>query len=210
MNRVRNLLNINEVKNMGFTGRGVGIAVLDTGVSRHPDLYNNLAGFYDVINNKRDIYDDNGHGTHIAGIIAGNGIKSNGKYRGVAPNAKIYMYKCLGRDGSGKIRNAKKSIELICERREKSNIRIVNISVGSIGKSEDGENNILIDYVEKLWSLGIVVVAAAGNNGPQTGSITVPGSAKSIITVGASDDNTNYPNGKKKLLRKRTDRNMYC
>ena len=198
MDRIRRILNIDDIHNMGITGKNVGIAVLDTGISKHVDLNGNVLCFMDYVNHKNNNYDDNGHGSHVSGILAGTGIKAKGKYRGVAPDSKIVMLKCLDKSGNGKVNNAESGFKFIINNREKYNIRIINISVGSISKSGDYETNKLIDVVEKLWDMGFIVVAAAGNNGPDNGSVTAPGSAKSIITVGASDDNIQLGNGRKK------------
>ena len=89
-----------KIKNL--TGKNVTVAVIDTGIDyNHPDLKNCYAGGYDFVNNDNDPYDDNGHGTHVCGIIAGNGSRSNGTYRGIAPNARLYVYKALDEHGSG-------------------------------------------------------------------------------------------------------------
>ena len=174
---------------MGITGKNIGIAVLDTGISNHIDLNDNLVCFKDYINIRKTAYDDNGHGSHVSGIIAGNGYKSKGRFKGIAPDSKIIMLKCLDKNGNGKIDNAEKGLEFIIDNRDRFNIRIVNISVGSIKRTDDNESERLVNAVEELWKLGFVVIVAAGNNGPDKGSVTAPGNAKSVITVGASDDN---------------------
>lgn len=189
LNRVRKILNIDLIHERGYTGKGVGVAVLDTGVAPHPDLNENIADFKDFVNHQNRQYDDNGHGTHVSGIIAGRGIQSNGIYRGVAPDSHIIVLKCLDNEGNGSISNASKAIEYIIKKQNKYNIRIVNISIGSVLGNDRKENSQLIDHVEMLWKMGFVVIVAAGNNGPKSGSVTVPGCAKSVITVGANDDN---------------------
>lgn len=88
----------------GFTGKGITVAVVDTGVSTHPDLVkpkNRIIGFKDFINGETSPYDDNGHGTHISGIIASNGISSNGRFKGIAPDANILSVKALDETGGG-------------------------------------------------------------------------------------------------------------
>lgn len=197
MNRVRKIVNINYVHNMGITGKGIGIAILDTGISNHVDIYNNIVCFKDYVNNYKNVYDDSGHGSHVAGIIAGSGEKSYGKYKGAAPDSSVVILKCLDRYGNGKRNNVLEALGFVMENRTKYNIRIVNISVGAINKASDKDNIRLIEGVEKLWAAGIVVVAAAGNNGPDGGSITAPGCSKDIITVGASDDNLGHRMGSK-------------
>lgn len=188
MNRVRKILNIDLLHERGYKGKGVGIAVLDTGVVPHLDLNDNIADFKDFVNQKNSIYDDNGHGTHVAGIIAGKGIKSNGIYKGIAPDSHIVMLKCLDKDGNGSITDASEAIDYIIKKRNQYRIRIVNISIGSVLGKDRKENQVLIHHVEMLWKIGFVVIVAAGNNGPKSGSVTVPGCAKSVITVGAYDD----------------------
>ena len=183
---------------MGITGKNIGIAVLDTGISNHIDLNDNLVCFKDYINIRKTAYDDNGHGSHVSGIIAGNGYKSKGRFKGIAPDSKIIMLKCLDKNGNGKIDNAEKGLNFIIDNRDRFNIRIVNISVGSIKKTDDNESERLVSAVEELWKLGFVVIVAAGNNGPDKGSVTAPGNAKSVITVGASDDNMVSVNDRRK------------
>lgn len=97
-------LGTNFAHDEGFTGKGVTVAVVDTGVSTHPDLVkptNRIIGFKDFINQKTSPYDDNGHGTHISGIIASNGISSNGRFKGLAPDASILSVKALDETGGG-------------------------------------------------------------------------------------------------------------
>lgn len=183
---------------MGITGKNIGIAVLDTGISNHIDLNDNLVCFKDYINIRKTAYDDNGHGSHVSGIISGNGYKSKGRFKGIAPDSKIIMLKCLDKSGNGKIDNAEKGLDFIIDNRDRFNIRIVNISVGSIKKTDDNETERLVKAVEELWKLGFVVIVAAGNNGPDKGSVTAPGNAKSVITVGASDDNMVSGNDRRK------------
>ncbi len=183
---------------MGITGKNIGIAVLDTGISNHIDLNDNLVCFKDYINIRKTAYDDNGHGSHVSGIIAGNGYKSKGRFKGIAPDSKIIMLKCLDKNGNGKIDNAEKGLNFIIDNRDRFNIRIVNISVGFIKKTDDNESERLVSAVEELWKLGFVVIVAAGNNGPDKGSVTAPGNAKSVITVGASDDNMVSGNDRRK------------
>ena len=171
-------------RNKGYSSKKIGVAVADTGVYLHNDIAENVIAFKDCVNGKTSPYDDNGHGTHVAGIIAGRGKK----YRGINPNAGIIGLKVLGKNGNGKTSYVLKGIEYILENRRRLGIRIMNISVGGNYNYKDYENNVLLSAVEKVWEAGIVVVAAAGNNGPKPGSITVPGVSKKIITVGSCDD----------------------
>lgn len=168
----------------------VGVAVIDTGIFRHKDFGNRVIAFVDFINGRMSPYDDSGHGTHVSGIIAGSGEASGGRYRGVAPEAAIVSVKVLDHVGNGKIANVLKGLQWVLQHREEYNIRVVNISFGTTSKEEIKDEEKLIEAVEQLWDDGIVVIAAAGNNGPSPSSVTAPGNSRKIITVGAFDDSS--------------------
>ena len=131
-------------------------------------------------------YDDNGHGTHVAGLVAGDGTASMGKYRGAAPGCGIIALKVLDRYGTGSQDDVLRALRWIREYRQQYRIRVVNISVGTTCNSKRNHAR-LLESVEQLWDEGVVVVTAAGNQGPRPGSITAPGSSKKVITVGSSD-----------------------
>lgn len=171
-----------------LTGYGVGVAVLDTGIFPHIDMKDRIIGFYDVISNKVSAYDDNSHGSHVAGIIAGDGRASGGKYAGTATKANLIGVRILGRSGKGSSADALKGIDWVLKNRKKYDIRVVNISFSMDADEENDENHPLIKAVEELWGNKIVVVTAAGNEGPQEGTIGVPGICRKIITVGAYDN----------------------
>lgn len=170
-----------------FLGQGIVVAVLDTGIVRHPDFGGRIKAFADFVNGKEDMYDDSGHGTHVAGIIAGNGMMSGGRYRGVAPGAGIAAAKVLDRLGEGSVRDVQRAAEWIMEKRKVMNIRIVNISVGAHPEIVEKEEKNLLAAVEMLWDEGLTVVTSAGNYGPEPGSVSVPGSSRKVITVGAEN-----------------------
>lgn len=173
-------------KKYGLTGRGVGIAMLDTGIFPHIDFDNRIICFRDFLYGRKQPYDDNGHGTHTAGIAAGSGIGSNGQYPGVAPGSQLIALKVLDRKGNGQKRDVLRALEWIRQNRRRYRIRIINISVGTTEK-EPALHEALIEGVEKLWDEGLCVVTAAGNLGPAPGSVTAPGSSRKVITVGSSD-----------------------
>ncbi|MGO1055435.1 S8 family serine peptidase [Crossiella sp. CA198] len=163
----------------GFDGKGVKIAVLDTGVDHsHPDLAGQEIAeqnFTPAPDNKDRV----GHGTHVASIAAGNGAKSGGKYRGVAPGARILDGKVLGDDGSGAESGILAGIEWAVQQRAD----IVNLSLG-------GHDSPLLDPMEILINkvseqTGTLFVVASGNAGPN--SVGSPGSAQAALTVGAVD-----------------------
>ena len=171
---------------LSYTGKGVGVAVLDTGIFPHMDFRNRIRAFADFVAYKSMPYDDNGHGTHVAGILAGDGTASMGKYKGVAPGCGLVVLKVLDRFGNGSRDQVLRAFRWILDHREQYRIRIVNISVGTTCRSVS-DQDVLIQGVEKLWDEGLVVVAAAGNQGPKPGSVTAPGSSRKVITVGSSD-----------------------
>lgn len=181
----------NQLWDKGYTGKGVTIAVLDTGIYPHPDFLepvNRLIAFVDLVNNRNSRpYDDNGHGTHCAGAAAGNGYASSGKYRGPAFQANLVAIKILDRLGSGKASQMIKGLEWCLHNKEKYNIRIISLSLG-YKATESYREDPVCQAVGKIWESGIVVCAAAGNDGPEVKTINSPGIHKDIITVGASDD----------------------
>lgn len=188
MDRVRKIIGCDYAYSQNIYGQGIGVAVLDTGISDHPDLDNRVVGFKDFLNNKRDYYDDNGHGTHICGIIGGNGNKSNGKFMGVAPKCHFLVGKVLDYRGDGNSEDVIAGIDWVIDNMEQYKIRILNISVGTTKQTESEEDSALVKAVDKAWDNGLVVVVAAGNNGPNPGSIGCPGISRKVITVGAFDD----------------------
>ena len=170
----------------GLTGRGIGIAMLDTGIFPHMDFDNRIICFRDFIYGRKQPYDDNGHGTHTAGIAAGSGAAGGGQHCGAAPGSRIIALKVLDRRGNGQKDDVLRAMEWIRRNRKTYGIRIVNISVGTTEK-EPSLHEALIAGVERLWDDGLHVVTAAGNLGPAAGSVTAPGSSRKVITVGSSD-----------------------
>ena len=171
--------------NIEFTGRGIAIAILDTGVAPVADLKGRILASADFINSRVYPYDDNGHGTHVAGIAAGNGAKSRGRHMGVAPEANIVAVKVLDDAGRGNATDALAGIQWIIDNHKRYNIRVANLSIGTL---DSGSADPLVKAVEAAWDEGIVMVIAAGNNGPAKQSITSPGTSRKVITVGAADD----------------------
>lgn len=200
MNHVKKQIHCQDAFTMGVTGKGVGVAVLDTGLFPHGDFDDRIIAFADMVNHRTSPYDDCGHGTHICGIIGGSGASSDGRYQGMAPGCNLIAVKVLDRKGNGYATDVLAGISWILERKEELGIRIVNISVGSYGKRGMSENSALVKGVNRAWDAGLVVVVAAGNNGPKRMSITTPGISRKVITVGCSDDNTEVVVGGSRMV----------
>lgn len=187
MNQVRNTIKIGSAHQKGFTGNGIGIAIVDTGLSPHPDYRDRIAGWYDAVNRRRFPYDDSGHGSHVAGIAAGNGHASGGIYTGIAPEAHLIGVKVLNSKGNGTIADIMNGLEWILFNQKRFQIRIVNISIGANDQKEYHEKSDFVQKVNELWDHGIVVTAAAGNKGPDRHTISAPGNSRKVITVGSID-----------------------
>jgi serine protease AprX len=203
MNYAVPAVNADVAHNLGYDGTGVGVAVIDSGVNPVFDL--TLAGtsktsriiysqnFDPSANTTSDLY---GHGTHVAGIIAGNGGSStcgncDVTFRGIAPNANIINLRVLDSNGSATDSTAIAAIQQAISLKNKYNIRVINLSLGR-GIFESYTLDPLCQAAEQAWKAGIVVVVAAGNYGRDNsnnnygyGTITAPGNDPYVITVGA-------------------------
>lgn len=188
MNQVKEKIGYNSIRKRLYTGRGVGIAVLDTGIFPHKDFEDRVCVFKDFTSRRKAPYDDNGHGTHIAGIIAGNGRCCGGLYTGIAPESHLAVLKVLDKNGNGYASDVLAGLRWVREYGKEYGIRIINISVGSFSKKNMNEDSVLVKGVDAAWDCGFVVVVAAGNNGPGMHTITTPGISRKVITVGTSDD----------------------
>jgi len=181
---------------LGLDGSGVGVAIIDSGVANwHDDLGSErVAHFVDFVTYLPTPHDDYGHGTHVAGIIAGSGFDSGGARRGVAPGASLIVLKVLNGTGDGYISNVIAAIYYAIEQRARFNIRVLNLSV-SAGVFESYATDPFTLAAKRAVDAGIVVVTAAGNLGRnekghiQQGGITAPGNAPWVLTVGASNHN---------------------
>lgn len=180
-------------------GSGVGVAIIDSGVTAwHDDLgADRVVHFVDFVAGRPTAYDDYGHGTHVAGIIAGNGYDSGGTHRGIAPGARLVVLKALDGRGDGYVSNVIAALDYAIEQRERFNIRVINLSVAS-GVYESFMTDPLAVASRRAVDAGIVVVTAAGNFGRAPadaggrtlyGGITSPGNAPWVLTVGAGSHN---------------------
>jgi serine protease AprX len=213
MNRVAAVTGARTVQKFHHvTGAGVGVAVLDSGVSSwHDDLgylgWNpsvrttggqRVVKFVDYVNGRTTPYDDNGHGTHVSGIIAGNGYDSYGVRAGMAPDAHLVSLKVLDANGRGVISNVIAALDYVVANKSAYNVRVVNLSIGA-AVTESYNTDPLTLAAKRVVDAGIVVVTAAGNLGKngagvtQRGGITAPGNAPWVLTVGAgSHEGTNW------------------
>ncbi|HPQ69836.1 MAG TPA: S8 family peptidase [bacterium] len=187
----------------GYTGTGIGVAVLDSGIARtHADFSkvfgNRVVAARNFTNegNVINVNDGYGHGTHVAGIIAGNGRRSydlgyDTTFEGVAPEANLIIAKVLKSNGSGLISDVIEALEWVTANRGRYNIRVVNLSLG-LPPMDPWQYDPLCQAVENAVQNRLIVVVAAGNYGYYNGqnlygSIASPGLSPSAITVGASD-----------------------
>jgi serine protease AprX len=178
----------------GVDGAGVGVATIDSGVNAfHDDLDGRVVHFADFVNGGTTAYDDYGHGTHVAGIIAGSGMDSGGERRGIAPGAHLVVLKALDVTGNGYTSNVIAAIDYAIANRATYNIRVLNLSVAA-GVYESFWKDPLTLAAKRAVDAGIVVIAAAGNQGrgpagrAQYGGIASPGNAPWVLTVGAAYD----------------------
>ena len=153
-------------ESLGFDGTGIGIAVIDSGVANwHDDLgAGRVTRFVDFVNFQSTAYDDYGHGTHVAGILAGNGHDSGGRRTGVAPGATLLVEKVLDASGQGYISNVIAAIDYAIANKDVLNIRVMNLSVAA-GVYESYNTDPLTLAARRAVEAGIVVVSAAGNLG---------------------------------------------
>ncbi len=164
----------------GLTGKGIRVGIVDTGIDPdHPDFAGRISVLKDLTGEGER--DNNGHGTHVAGIVGGTGVQSGGKYRGVAPDCTFVIAKVLKGNGTGMMSDAIAGLEFMVDQ----HVQVVNMSLGG-GANCDGTDALSV-ACDNLWEQGMVVCVAAGNSGPSAGSLGSPGCARNPITVGATD-----------------------
>jgi serine protease AprX len=177
----------------GNLGGGVGVAVIDTGISSMPDLKGRIV-FGPDLSGEGTTVDTYGHGTVMAGVIAGGGNDSAGReggaFTGVAPKSHVVAVKVAGRNGVVDVSTILEAMHWVSAYKDQYNIRVLNLSWGTTSTQSHTVDP--LNYaVQRLWQQGIVVVVAAGNTGPNSGTITKPGDDPMVITVGAYDDKQN-------------------
>lgn len=174
----------------GLSGEGIGVAVIDSGFSPSSDIPKNTVAYSEAFG-FANTSDQFGHGTPVIGVIAGNGSQSGGRYRGLAPGARIVNLRALGPDGNGTDSSVIAAIERAIALKTRFNIHVLNLSLGR-PVFESYKFDPLCQAVEAAWRAGIAVVAAAGNDGRNNaastlgyGTIASPGNDPLAITVGA-------------------------
>jgi len=176
------LIETPQVWAKGKLGTGVKVGILDTGCDlQHQDLAGRIQAHTDFTG-KGNAQDGNGHGTHVAGIIAGSGAASGGQYRGVAPEVDLYIAKVLDDSGNGSTSGVIAGLEWALDQ----SVHVANLSLGSDGNCDGSDA--LSEACDALVGQGVVVVVAAGNNGPDPRTVGSPGCARDAITIGASTD----------------------
>lgn len=174
------------------TGRGVGVAIIDSGAVIHPDL-GRMVAYRDFTEDATPVPRDGyGHGSHVAGLVAGTGEASGGRFAGIAPGARLIVLKALDDTGRGYTSDVIEAIEFVIRNRAALRIEVLNLSLGH-PIFEPADADPLVLAVERAVDAGIVVVVAAGNHGMNAdtgevgyGGIGSPGNAPSAITVGAA------------------------
>ena len=173
----------------GDTGQGVTVAILDTGINGNlPDFAGRLIGGVDLTGGHSPFTDEYGHGTFVAGLIAGSGASSGGQYPGEAPGADLVSIKVAGATGQTTIASVVRGINWAVDHRVQYGIDVLNLSLGAIPSGPTATEP-MDQAVERAWKAGVAVVVSAGNAGPNAGTITSPGDDPLAITVGAFADN---------------------
>jgi len=183
------------------TGMGITIAYIDTGIASHLDFVlpkNKILHFEDFVNGYKKNYDDNGHGTFVAGVGSGRGIV-NKTLSGIANGSNIVALKALDGKGEASAVTILKAMEWVIKNYKQYNIKVVCMSFGS---EPLGIADPIVKGAEALWEEGLVVVSAGGNSGPKVQTIKSPGVSRKVITVGGLDD--------KRTLNKELNENDFC
>ncbi|QIB66294.1 S8 family serine peptidase [Kineobactrum salinum] len=190
-----------ELHQLGVTGKGVTVAVLDSGLWEHTALARDtqgqprILGRYDAIADRagEEVFDDSGHGTHMTSVIAHSGqvledgMKPSGSFKGIAPDAGLVAVKAFDDEGQGDFLDIVRGVQWIVDHRERLDIKVLNLSFAARPRWPyflDPINQALM----RAWAAGITVVAAAGNEGPDAMTIGSPGNLPYLITVGAITD----------------------
>mgnify|MGYP000881308186 CR=1 FL=1 len=189
-NRAGEIISVPSLWSTGLSGAGQVIGIADTGLdtgvpeTMHPDLKSRVVVLY-ALGRKEDASDFDGHGTHVAGSAYGDGSASQGLYRGMAPEASLVFQSIM--DEKGKLTGAPGDLGVLLKQSYEAGARLYNISWGM---NANGAYNYASAQLDRfVWENDDMAVAIAAGNSGQTGSITAPGTAKNVVTVGASENN---------------------
>ncbi|MFA6859965.1 MAG: S8 family peptidase [Clostridia bacterium] len=188
MEKSKKILRVDTLHSAGVLGKNVGICYIDTGISPHLDFTlacNRISGFVDLVHGRKNAYDDNGHGTSVAGAGSGSGLRSNGRFCGIAPLSNIFSIKALDNKGETGAMRILQAMEWVYNNHVTCGIKVVCMSFGS---EPIGVLDPIMQGAESLWNDGVCVVAAAGNSGPNFGTVKSPAVSRKIISVGGLDD----------------------
>jgi subtilisin family serine protease len=175
---------------------GVGVVIIDSGVTPSENFNGRITGFYDFVNaNGRSAvpYDDYGHGTHVAALVASSGALSNDDFQGIAPAARLVVVKVLDQTGQGRTSDVIRALDFVVANKRKLNAQIINLSLGHpiFAPAKDDP---LVQAVQKATAAGYIVITSAGNRGvseatglPSYGGVSSPCNAPSAICVGATN-----------------------
>jgi serine protease AprX len=169
-----------------MTGKGIGVAVIDSGIASHPDFGNRLTVNMNFAGTATSPDDQFGHGTIVAGIIGGNGAASGGRYMGIAPEVTLLNLRVNDATGAAATSDVMNALLWVVNNKDTYNIRVINLSILS-SVAESYTTSALDAAVEYAWLKGIAVVVAAGNLGPNS-ALYAPANDPYVITVGATDD----------------------
>lgn len=181
-----NALGLPELWRKGITGKGVGIAVIDSGIAAHPDLSTHVIAFKDIEHHVDTPHDEFGHGTHVSSIAAGSGKASSGRYAGCAPDADLIGVRVMDARGHGNVSDVIAGIQWTVDNKDAFHIRVMNMSIGQPIDNYAADDPV-VKAVEAAAAKGIVPCISAGNDGPGPMTVSSPGNAPSAITVGALD-----------------------
>ncbi len=158
----------------GYNGSGIKVAVIDSGIAPHPEL--TIAGGVSTVDYTTSYTDDNGHGTHVAGIIAAH--NNDGEVTGMAPGVQLYAVKAMGSNGQGNLQDVLEGVDWAIQ----NHMDVINLSLGTSYDSQ-----LLHNMLDQAYQAGIVVVASAGNSGAGTDTVNYPAQYSSVIAVAAVD-----------------------
>lgn len=213
MDRVRKQIHYEYIEKLGLTGKDINVCVLDTGISSHIDFDHRIVEFVDLTGKAmHKNRDDSGHGTHVCGILAGSGKASDGLYKGIAVCSNLIVIKVLNNQGNGQLDTLLSALEWILKYGSEYSIRIVNISISVTKNCSLNSNRMklfrLNNLLYRLYEKNILIVTAAGNEGPDNDSISVLGNQDYTLCVGCHDGD--YKSRSDKLCEQYSGRGYAC